>query len=85
MSNDMERFINLIYTTDVMNNLFNDNFEEYKKCIEHTQDYKKFKSIKDIRNIGNNNIDRAITEILKNEFLLQKLKSETNIDIKELQ
>ena len=45
MCSDIELFINLIYMTDIMNNLQDENFNQYLECVRLTQDWEKFDDV----------------------------------------
>lgn len=83
MSNDIERFINLIFMTNYMNNLLfkKDGGVEANKDIVEILDWNKFKSVQEIIDLNNQHINNAIKEILNNEKLVKILKDETNINI----
>ena len=81
MSNDIERFINLIYMTDFMHGLFDKNNKEYLKCIELTQEWNRFKDIYEVVRLNNIYISSAIKEIIINKTFLKVLKEEINIDV----
>lgn len=80
MCSDIEVFINLIYMTDIMNNLQDENFEQYLKCVSLTQDWEKFDNIQEIINLNNHYINKAIKEVLQNEKFINKIKEDTNIE-----
>ena len=66
MCSDIELFINLIYMTDIMNNLQDENFNQY---------------VQEIINLNNYYINKAIKEVLQNERFINKIKEDTNIEI----
>ena len=72
MCSDIELFINLIYMTETMNNLQDENFDKYLECIKQTQDWERFKDISDIIKLNKNYINKAI-------------KNTTKIDLKEIE
>lgn len=84
MSNDVERFINLIYMTKVMSDLRITNFSEFLKCVEQTQDWNKYEDIYEIVKIDNVYINNAIQELIFNKTFLKVLKEEINIDIDKI-
>lgn len=84
MCNDIEFFVNLIYMTNVMNNLHDKNFDEYLRCIEITQDWERFNNVQEIIDINNFYINSAISEVLLNEKLVSKIKQDTQIDIGQI-
>lgn len=84
MCSDIELFINLIYMTDIMVNLQDENFNNYLECIKLTQDWEKFNNVQDIIDLNNQYINKAIKEILEKQKFLDKLKENTNIDIETL-
>lgn len=81
MCSDIEIFINLIYMTDIMNNLQDENFNQYLECVRQTQDWEKFDDVQDIINLNNHYINKAIKEVLQNEKFINKIKEDTNIEI----
>lgn len=85
MNNDVERFINLIYMTDFMHDLFTKNNKQYLECIELTQDWNKFKNIYEVVELNNNHINSAIKEVILNKTFLKILKEEMNLDIDKIQ
>lgn len=84
MSNDVERFINLIYITKVMGDLRTTNFSDFLKCVEQTQDWNKYEDIYEIVKIDNVYINNAIQELIFNKTFLKILKEEINIDIDKI-
>lgn len=85
MSNDIEKFINLIYETDSMYNLRLTDFKKFLKCVRQTQEWNKFRKVDDIIKLNNIHINNAIKEILENKRFLNIIKEDTNIDISALQ
>ncbi len=85
MCSDMELFINLIYMTETMKNLQDTNFNKYLKCIKQTQDWEKFKDISDIIELNNNDINKAIKEIISNKEYTKIIKDTTKIDWKKIE
>lgn len=81
MCSDIELFINLIYMTDIMNNLQDENFNQYLECVKLTQDWEKFDDVQEIINLNNYYINKAIKEVLQNERFINKIKEDTNIEI----
>ena len=81
MCSDIELFINLIYMTDIMNNLQDKNFNQYLECVRLTQDWEKFDDVQEIINLNNYYINKAIKEVLQNERFINKIKEDTNIEI----
>ncbi len=81
MCSDIELFINLIYMTDIMNNLQDENFNQYLECVRLTQDWEKFDDVQEIINLNNYYINKAIKEVLQNERFINKIKEDTNIEI----
>lgn len=84
MCRDIELFLNLIYMTNVMDNLQDKDFKEYLKCIELTQDWEKFNNIQDIIKLDNMHINDAIKEILQKDKFVNKIKENTVIDIEKI-
>ena len=87
MSNDIERFINMIFLTKYMNDLLFENensVEKNKDIIIVLEDCNKFKSVQEIIYLNNKHINNAIKEVLNNEFFLKTLKEDTNIDIEKI-
>ncbi len=87
MSNDIERFINMIFLTKYMNDLLFENensVEKNKDIIIVLEDCNKFKSVQEIIDLNNKHINNAIKEVLNNEFFLKTLKEDTNIDIEKI-
>lgn len=84
MCSDIELFINLIYMTDIMNNLQDENFNQYLKCVRLTQDWEIFYNIQDIINLNNRYINKAIKEVLQNEKFIKKIKENTNLEIDKI-
>lgn len=85
MNNDIELFVNLIFMTEYMNKLQDNNFREYLECANLTDDWSKFKDVNEILNLNNKDINNAIKEILQNERYVKKIKEDTNIDIEAIQ
>lgn len=85
MCTDIELFINLIYMTETMNNLQDENFDKYLECIKQTQDWEKFKDISDIINLNNNYINKAIKEIANNKEYIKRIKDTTKIDFGKIE
>ena len=85
MCTDMELFINLIFLTDYMNNLFftgnPDNVEKNKDILFALDDWHKYKNVQEIIDLNNKHINNAIKEVLKNERCIKIIKERTNIDI----
>ena len=87
MNNDIERFINMIFLTEYMNDLLFENensVEKNKDIIIALEDCNKFKSVQEIIDLNNKHINNAIKEVLNNEFFLKTLKEDTNIDIEKI-
>ena len=87
MSNDIERYINMIFLTKYMNDLLFENensVEKNKDIIIVLEDCNKFKSVQEIIDLNNKHINNAIKEVLNNEFFLKTLKEDTNIDIEKI-
>ncbi len=84
MCSDIELFINLIYMTDIMNNLQDENFNQYLKCVRLTQDWETFDNVQDIINLKNHYINKAIKEVLQNEKFIKKIKENTNLEIDKI-
>lgn len=84
MCNDIELFINLIYMTSTMKKLQDYDIKQYLNCIKETQDWDNFKSILDIINLNNININRAIKEIINDDRFVKTITSETDINLKEI-
>ena len=84
MCSDIELFINLIYMTETMNNLQDENFDKYLECIKQTQDWERFKDISDIINLNNNYINKAIKEIAHNKEYIKRIKETTKIDFEKI-
>lgn len=85
MCSDIELFINLIYMTETMNNLQDENFDKYLECIKQTQDWERFKDISDIIKLNNNYINKAIKEVIINKEYIKAIKNTTKIDLKEIE
>ena len=85
MCSDIELFINLIYMTETMNNLQDENFDKYLECIKQTQDWERFKDISDIIKLNNNYINKAIKEVIINKEYIKAIKNTTKIDFKEIE
>lgn len=82
MSNDAERLQCLLLNfTDTMQNLFNENIEEYLKIIKQIEDWNNFKTIEDYINLNNDYINRALIELYKNERCKEILQKEMKMDI----
>lgn len=82
MSNDAERLqCLLVKFTNTMQDLFNDNFEEYLKVLNKIDDWNKFKSIEAYIALNDKYINKALKELAQNERCIKILKDETNIDI----
>lgn len=84
MNNDVEKFINLIYMTDFMHDLFVKDNKQYLECIELTQDWNKFKNIYEVIELNDNHINSAIKEVILNKAFSKILKEEMNLDIHEM-
>lgn len=67
--------------TDIMNNLQDENFNQYLECVRLTQDWEKFDDVQEIINLNNYYINKAIKEVLQNERFINKIKEDTNIEI----
>lgn len=85
MCNDIEIFINMVYMTNVMENLFEKNFNEYLNCIEQTQDWDKIKNIDKLLEKKNIYIIKAVKEVLATKRFTSILKSNTKLDIEKLE
>lgn len=84
MCNDIEILINIIYTTNVMKNLFEKNFDEYLKCIEQTQYWNKIKNIDELLNRKNIYIIEAVKEVLETDKFISIIKCSTKLDIEKI-
>ena len=87
MSNDIECFINMIFLTEYMNDLLyndKDGIEKNKDIIFLLQDWNKYKNVQEIIELKNKHINNAIKEVLNNDFILEKLREDTKIDINKI-
>ena len=84
MSNDAERLqCLLVKFTRTMQNLFQNDIEEYLNILSKIEDWNKFKTIEDYIALNDKNINNALKELAQNEVCIKILKEETNIDISE--
>lgn len=87
MSNDIERFINLIFMTEYMSNLlFNskEGVDKNKEIIILLEKWDNYKSVQDIIDLKNTHINNAIKEILKNEKFVKIINEETRLNINDI-
>lgn len=85
MSNGAERLqCLLVKFTNTMQNLFQNNVEEYLNVLSKIEDWNKFKTIEDYIALNDKHINAALKELAQNEICIKILKEETDIDISKL-
>ena len=81
----METFTCMILNTEYMRKLlFSGNVEKYQTEINIIENWENYKSVKDILDLKNENINKAIKEILANDKLVKELESSTNIKVEDI-
>ena len=81
----METFTCMILNTEYMRELlFSGNVENYETEISIIENWENYKSVKDILDLKNENINNAIKEILANDKLVKELESSTNIKVEDI-
>ena len=81
----METFTCMILNTEYMRKLlFSGNVEKYQTEINIIENWENYKNVKDILDLKNENINKAIKEILANDKLVKELESSTNIKVEDI-